>query len=131
MRYGDIQDQFVVHADGGEGHSCALTNTGGLLTWGFGESGALGYVVDEEDPFQKLPRFVKGLPHIIAASCGSYHTAAVDASGVVYTFGDNADGQLGVVQKSQAATLLFPFRCLYKVTKLWWKSDVVSGTQVQ
>jgi len=96
------------YADGGEGHSCALTNSGGLLTWGFGESGALGYEVNKEDPFQKLPRFVKDLPHIIAVSCGSYHTAAVDASGVVYMFGDNANGQLGVKKEMSSSNVPVP-----------------------
>ncbi|KAI4302143.1 hypothetical protein MLD38_037927 [Melastoma candidum] len=81
----------------GEYHSCAITTSGDLYTWGDGihNSGVLGHGSQVSN---WIPRRVGGQLDSLRISyvaCGPWHTAAVTSSGQLFTFGDGSFGALG------------------------------------
>lgn len=95
-------------------HNVAVTDSGRLLCWGRNDRGQLGLGGASELPSTSLretqvtssPREPshEGLRrmHVVAASCGPDFTAAVTASGAVFSFGSNEKGQLGLGHCSDA-----------------------------
>ncbi|CAM0901590.1 unnamed protein product [Alopecurus aequalis] len=81
----------------GEFHTCAVTATGDLYTWGDGthNAGLLGHgtTVSHWIP-KRVSGPLEGL-HVSAVSCGTWHTALITSSGQLYTFGDGTFGALG------------------------------------
>ncbi|KAJ4813984.1 Regulator of chromosome condensation (RCC1) family with FYVE zinc finger domain-containing protein [Rhynchospora pubera] len=87
----------IEHVACGEFHTCAVTMSGDLYTWGdgFHSPGLLGHGNDTSHWIPKqLCGPVDGL-HVSSVSCGPWHTAFVTSSGYLYTFGDGAFGALG------------------------------------
>ncbi|KAK6931215.1 Brevis radix (BRX) domain [Dillenia turbinata] len=81
----------------GEYHTCAVTISGDLYTWGDGiyNSGLLGH---GSGLSHWIPRKVGGALeniHVSYISCGPWHTAAVTSAGQLFTFGDGTFGALG------------------------------------
>ena len=74
------------------GHSCCITESGLVFSWGNGSSGQLG--LGTTDPVFK-PRLVHGLPEVTAVACGASHTCFLSADGRVFACGEGAEGQLG------------------------------------
>uniref|UniRef100_A0ACD5Y9T9 Uncharacterized protein n=1 Tax=Avena sativa TaxID=4498 RepID=A0ACD5Y9T9_AVESA len=81
----------------GEFHTCAVTATGDLYTWGDGthNAGLLGHgsTVSHWIP-KRVSGPLEGL-HVSTVSCGTWHTALITNSGQLYTFGDGTFGALG------------------------------------
>ncbi len=74
------------------GHTCAITQRGGVVCWGhnyFGELGT-GGVADRLEPAN-----VVGLDRVISIAAGVYHSCAVRSDGSAACWGLNRDGQLG------------------------------------
>jgi hypothetical protein len=71
-----------------------------VLVSGYNTYDQLGLGADPETddppgpPFRTL-RPVPGLTNIVAIAAGTYHSLALDASGVVYAWGYNGEGQIG------------------------------------
>ncbi|KAF6160005.1 hypothetical protein GIB67_033089 [Kingdonia uniflora] len=81
----------------GEFHTCALTLSGDLYSWGDGthNSGLLGH---GSEVSHWIPKMVSGLLegiHISSISCGPWHTAVISSTGQLFTFGDGTFGALG------------------------------------
>ncbi|XP_068658422.1 PH, RCC1 and FYVE domains-containing protein 1-like isoform X1 [Aristolochia californica] len=81
----------------GEYHTCAVTLSGDLYTWGDGtyNFGLLGH---GNEVSHWVPKRVNGPLegiHVSAISCGPWHTAIVTSSGQLFTFGDGTFGVLG------------------------------------
>ncbi|XP_010269341.1 PREDICTED: uncharacterized protein LOC104606031 isoform X2 [Nelumbo nucifera] len=81
----------------GEYHTCAVTLSGDLYTWGDGtyKFGLLGH---GNEVSHWVPKRVNGLLegiHVSSISCGPWHTAVVTSSGQLFTFGDGTFGVLG------------------------------------
>lgn len=81
----------------GEYHTCAVTYSGDLYTWGDGthNSGLLGHgnEVSHWIP-KKVSGALEGL-RVSYVSCGPWHTAIVTLAGQLFTFGDGTFGALG------------------------------------
>jgi alpha-tubulin suppressor-like RCC1 family protein len=70
----------------GGGHTAAVTESGEVYVWGYG------------DPELTTPGRVGGAllsERAVAVSAGDFHTAVLTAAGSVYTFGGGDSGQLG------------------------------------
>uniref|UniRef100_A0A2N9F4D2 FYVE-type domain-containing protein n=1 Tax=Fagus sylvatica TaxID=28930 RepID=A0A2N9F4D2_FAGSY len=81
----------------GEYHTCAVTLSGDLYTWGDGTHnfGLLGH---GSDVSHWIPKKVSGIMegiHVSYISCGPWHTAVVTSAGQLFTFGDGSFGALG------------------------------------
>nr|XP_043628397.1 PH, RCC1 and FYVE domains-containing protein 1-like [Erigeron canadensis] len=79
----------------GEYHTCAVTLSGELYTWGEGHFGILGH---GNEVSHWVPKRVNGPLegiHVSAISCGPWHTAVVTSAGQLFTFGDGTFGVLG------------------------------------
>lgn len=78
----------------GAEHTACLTETGLLFTFGAG-LGQLGHAFEAA---AHTPRVISSLKdrRIVSVACGSMHSAAVDASGVLYMWGRGVNGQLGL-----------------------------------
>ncbi|XP_017973996.1 PREDICTED: uncharacterized protein LOC18604653 isoform X1 [Theobroma cacao] len=81
----------------GEFHTCAVTLSGDLYTWGDG-SYNLGLLGHGTEASKWTPKRVSGEMegmHVSYISCGAWHTAAVTSTGKLFTFGDGTFGALG------------------------------------
>ncbi|KAG6679170.1 hypothetical protein I3842_14G116700 [Carya illinoinensis] len=81
----------------GEYHTCAVTLSGDLYTWGDGtfNFGLLGH---GNEVSHWVPKRVTGPLegiHVSSISCGPWHTAIVTSAGQLFTFGDGTFGVLG------------------------------------
>ncbi|OMO93152.1 Zinc finger, FYVE-type [Corchorus capsularis] len=80
----------------GEYHTCAVTVSGDLFTWGDGthNSGLLGHGSESSHWIPKKVSSMEGI-HVSYISCGPWHTALVTSGGQLFTFGDGSFGALG------------------------------------
>lgn len=81
----------------GEYHTCAVTYSGDLYTWGDGthNSGMLGH---GNEVSHWIPKRVSGNLEglrVSYVSCGPWHTAILTSAGQLFTFGDGTFGALG------------------------------------
>lgn len=93
----NLSDMNIQLVACGEYHSCALTMSGNLYTWGDGvhKCGLLGHGTESS---HYIPKLVAGPLYGIRASsvsCGPWHTAIVTYSGQLFTFGNGTFGALG------------------------------------
>ncbi|CAF1786375.1 unnamed protein product [Brassica napus] len=79
----------------GEFHSCAVTLSGDLYTWGKGDFGVLGHGNEVSHWVPKRVNFLLEGIHVSSIACGPYHTAVVTSAGQLFTFGDGTFGVLG------------------------------------
>ena len=83
----------IVQIDGGYGHTCALTDAGGVKCWGGNGWGQLGNgTTNYADGAVHLPALASGVASI---ALGSDHGCALTVAGGVKCWGRNFDGQLG------------------------------------
>ena len=83
----------------GNNYSAVLNDFGELWTFGSLSYGRLGIGEFFRDDSQVMPRKVDSDVHFISLSCGTYHTLGIGNDGVVYSWGSNFHGQLGVGSK--------------------------------
>lgn len=87
-----IPDAVAISA--GEQHSMALTPDGRVLVWGSNLQGQFG--LGTTTPTQSsTPQEVPGLTNIVAIEAGTFHSLALRDDGLVFSWGQNPDGQLG------------------------------------
>ncbi|CAG5129600.1 unnamed protein product, partial [Candidula unifasciata] len=84
--------RLAAHADGK--HYLALTSEGDVYSWGNGDGGRLGHgdSISRDEP--TLITALSG-KHIIQICAGSTYSAAISASGELYTWGRGNYGRLG------------------------------------
>ncbi|CAL5395219.1 unnamed protein product [Camellia sinensis] len=81
----------------GEYHTCAVSISGDLYTWGDGahNAGLLGHGTDVS---HWIPKRVSGPlegVQIFSVACGTWHSALITSNGKLFTFGDGTFGVLG------------------------------------
>ncbi len=97
----------VVSVSSSTNHTVALKSDGTVWAWGYNISGQLG---DGSTTSSSTPVQVKGsggtggLSGIIAVSAKGSHTAALKSDGTVWTWGNNASGQLGNGNTTSSST---------------------------
>ena len=126
----------IISVSCGKVQTAILKSDGTVYTFGINTYGQLGDgstnirytpvpVVDSNDYI---------VEDIIAVSCGDYHTAILKSDGIVYTFGNNSYGQLGLGNTTQKITptkidhvnatdiIAVSWRLSYSNTKIKWNS---------
>ncbi|KAF7807081.1 PH, RCC1 and FYVE domains-containing protein 1-like isoform X1 [Senna tora] len=81
----------------GEYHSCAVTTSGDLFTWGDGahNAGLLGHGTNVSHWIPKrVTGPLEGL-QVLSVACGTWHSALATSNGKLFTFGDGTFGVLG------------------------------------
>ncbi|KAH6922123.1 hypothetical protein HPB50_009663 [Hyalomma asiaticum] len=93
----------VVKVAAGLYHSLAVTKDGSLFTWGWGVHGQLGHGSCDDE---RQPRVVASLADhkVVDAYGGCGHSVALTSEGVVFTFGCNLFGQLGLGRTSKKSS---------------------------
>ncbi|XP_076627928.1 RCC1 and BTB domain containing protein claret isoform X2 [Colletes latitarsis] len=105
-----LAQEIIVDAVAGQYHSVALTSDGRVFTWGWGVHGQLGHGNTDK---KNTPTLVTSLlgTFIRSVSAGHAHTLALSTEGIVYAFGCNVFGQLGIgsnVKSSVPMKVLLP-----------------------
>ena len=81
----DGDDWLEIHC--GAAHTVAVTRNGTVYSWGSGANGRLGHGNFTKASYK--PQLVKsfiGKHKILKIACGSWHTAAIAKSGVLFTW---------------------------------------------
>jgi len=98
-----MQKEKVIQVCGGSGHTLALTQRGHVYSMGCNNYGQLGLGADHQlsnnnndrkTPFQIDPVHFD-YEKIIQICCGYFYSMALTQKGNVYSWGNNAHGQLG------------------------------------
>lgn len=92
---GALEGKTFTAVTAGVHHSLALDSTGKVYSWGLNNYGQLGIGSTENAD----PTLVGGListKTIVAIAAGGYHSLALDSDGVLYSWGYNNYGSLGV-----------------------------------
>ncbi|CAG2176954.1 unnamed protein product, partial [Oppiella nova] len=97
----DALDGIKVKAIAAGGwHSMALSTTGDVYVWGWNESGQLGYQRDTITmKALPLPLDISDDDSFVSISAGSRHSMAVSENGILFGWGWNKWGQLGLDPK--------------------------------
>ena len=100
----DLMGIAVVHIACGAAHCAVVADTGMLYTWGDGSSGQLGHG-DKRSFKRRRPVLFAAAARVQCAgvACGRAHTIAVDRDGVLYGFGSDKHGQLGLGPRGGSA----------------------------
>uniref|UniRef100_M4C452 RCC1-like domain-containing protein n=1 Tax=Hyaloperonospora arabidopsidis (strain Emoy2) TaxID=559515 RepID=M4C452_HYAAE len=86
----------VHHIAAGWAHSALVSTIGEVFTFGWGLYNQLGHGCTQDEPLPVAVDALHGLDSdVVQVACGNWHTAALTASGDMYTWGWGRDGQLG------------------------------------
>ncbi|KAJ2081072.1 hypothetical protein H4R24_002598 [Coemansia sp. RSA 988] len=86
----------IVDLCAGVDHALALSVSGKVYAWGYGQQGQLGRLVIERRRLHGLTPERLRLLDVHHIGCGSYHSFAVTRNGTVYAWGLNNFHQLGL-----------------------------------
>lgn len=90
-----LRSQRVRYVTAGEYHTAALTEDGGVFTFGWGNFGQLGHNSNSDECNPKKVFELMGQV-VTQVACGRFHTLAyVASSGKLFSFGSGENGQLG------------------------------------
>jgi len=110
----------IVAISAGEGHSLALDIVGNVYAWGDNQYGQLGNATNDPctTPVKVVGHDGVGyLEDIVAISAGHWHSVAIDANGVIWTWGKGSDGRLGLGNKTIDCNTPHPIPVVYNVTQ--------------
>eukprot|EP00250_Pteridium_aquilinum_P009461 c18682_g1_i1 orf=304-1719(-) len=89
----------VVYVSGGGAHSAAITSSGDLYTWGRDEGdGRLGHgddLITDEGAVNVPLQVLLMLEPVVSVSCGGFFTMALTTEGKTWSWGANANYELG------------------------------------
>lgn len=98
-----LVNTYVEHVACGEYHTCAVTLSGDLYTWGDGTRsfGLLGQGNDFSHWMPRRVHLAEGI-RISSVACGPWHTGLITSAGQLFTFGDGTFGALGHGDRASA-----------------------------
>lgn len=120
-----LVQETMIQVDSGATHTAAISDTGVLYLWGFGESlhpKEFSNIVDS-------PRVVKMKQSVKQVACGQSHVLVLTTNGDVYAFGNARMGQIGHGSKTSVRTprLVLRGKNIYEVAAGRYHSMAVSG----
>ncbi|KUF83743.1 E3 ubiquitin-protein ligase HERC4 [Phytophthora nicotianae] len=116
-------DVRVQHVAAGWAHSALISTSGEVFTFGWGLYNQLGHGSTQNEHEPVLVDALRGLDSdIVQVACGNWHTAALTASGDLYTWGWGKDSQLG--PEASVATQVLP-----RVVNVSARSETTEDTQ--
>ncbi len=86
----------VTGVAGGGFHSLAVTSTGQLYAFGDNHYGQLGSTTLEPRPMPAIVTLPGEVGPVIQVAAGNHHSLALTATGQLYSFGYDHEGQLGI-----------------------------------
>jgi len=86
-----LTEEVTAMATSKAGHVCAILKSGGLMCWGWNESGQLGNGSTKEST---LPSPVKGVSDVAVVALGYVHTCVLERDGEAFCWGEGESGQL-------------------------------------
>ena len=100
LQSGALAGKTVVAVASGTLHSLALTSDGLVYAWGDGTYGALGNYSTTSSSVPVAVNTTSGVSAlagktVVAIAAGAYHSLALASDGTVYSWGNNANGELG------------------------------------
>lgn len=103
---GVLAEKKIIAVSAGGNHALALDVDGLVYAWGYNQAGQLGdgTNVDSNVPFVVDLAEVPTGRKIVKIAAGPGHSAAIDELGTVYTWGENAQGQLGDTTTANKST---------------------------
>ena len=104
---GILQNKRIVYISSGDNHCMVIDSEGKLYGWGFAKFGQIGMTPDEAkiydtdidgNPIISSPVHISKMGNLIMekVSCGENHTIVLTNKGIVFGFGLNLYGQLGI-----------------------------------
>ena len=91
-------------------HTAAIKTDGTLWLWGYNIYGALGINETGHGTYRRTPiTTLAGGSNWKQVSGGAYYTAAIKTDGTLWTWGHNANGQLGINDTTNRATPVTTF----------------------
>lgn len=126
----------------GEYHTCAVSASGDLFTWGDGthNAGLLGHGTDVS---HWIPKRVSGPLEglqVLSVACGTWHSALAMSNGKLFTFGDGSFGALGhgdreSVQYPKEVQILSGLKTIKVACGVWHTAAIIevmsqSGTTI-
>jgi alpha-tubulin suppressor-like RCC1 family protein len=98
-----LKELRVTSISAGRMHSIVVTDESQVFAWGCGDDGALGM---GDTTSSTIPQRIASLDGkmITKVSCGSRHTLALTAKGLVFCWGWNSYGQLGLGDTNNRVT---------------------------
>eukprot|EP01121_Diplochlamys_sp_Union-15-3_P005430 TRINITY_DN15759_c0_g1_i1.p1 TRINITY_DN15759_c0_g1~~TRINITY_DN15759_c0_g1_i1.p1 ORF type:complete len:422 (+),score=96.10 TRINITY_DN15759_c0_g1_i1:37-1266(+) len=90
-----LKGEKIVSISAGDSFTLAVNDKGNLYSWGCGYYGPLGHGNEET---LSVPKIVNALidKKVTYVAGGAFHTAVIVEGGMLYTFGRNNKGQLGL-----------------------------------
>lgn len=99
-----LENENIISISAGSTHSCALSESGKLFTWGRNDMGQLGHRDSTMDIYSldAFPRPVEDFEndHVEFATCGKGRTAAITKSGLLYLWGNKMSHVPVMIDKS-------------------------------
>lgn len=119
------------HIAAGSSFTLCCSETGDVYSWGTNAEGALGQSESVSSAYQPMLVDFFGVDgrDVVKLAAGSSHSLAMTANGVVFGFGSNRFGQLGVGKHVQEAHIPIQIgiqKSCHDIAAGWWHSVFVT-----
>jgi alpha-tubulin suppressor-like RCC1 family protein len=88
----------IIGSAGNAWHNAAIKTNGTLWLWGKNDYGQMG--TNDRTPRSSPIQTIAGGTNWKSVSCGGSHTTAIKTDGTLWAWGENASGQLGVLDRT-------------------------------
>ncbi|MCM1441807.1 MAG: hypothetical protein NC131_21740, partial [Roseburia sp.] len=100
--------ESVVKVSAGQDHSVALHYNTMVSTWGSNEDGRLGVELEDGSTYVPHLTSLTSISSIVDVDAGADQTLALDYNGLLYSWGNNRNGQLGLGNSANNLWITLP-----------------------